>query len=327
MNFQKIHPIIRGKELLDHAFRKARQKSVQKDLQGNWLEIIRKKEALKLDVAKDNLTTPLQKMLVDFPDLTVILDFYISLMEVTLDFVQMKKSLGTVQWGVNQLRNLHKSYVGRIFKVTAREDVQKIGSEFYGRASSVVKQIDPALTYLEQCRKIMRTYPDVKELPTICIYGFPNVGKSTLLNKLTGTKAEVAAYAFTTKSINVGYALIDGKKIQFMDVPGTLDRKEKMNVIELQADLVLEELADVVIYVFDISGYSGYSVKNQEQLLQNLGKGKKDGQKRKIIVYLSKIDMLRAEQVKAFAEEYGFKESELVSDAGELKERIGRMLA
>ena len=99
----------------------------------------------------------------------------------------------------------------------------------------------------------MRTYPDVKEMFTVCIYGFPNVGKSTLLNKLTTSKATVAAYAFTTKEINAGYFTVEDKKIQVFDVPGTLARENKMNYIELQAELVVKELADIIIYVFDVS--------------------------------------------------------------------------
>ena len=42
-----------------------------------------------------------------------------------------------------------------------------------------------------------------------------------------------------------------------------------MNIIEQQAELVLDQLAAVVIYVFDLSGYSGYAVEKQEELSQD----------------------------------------------------------
>ena len=130
----------------------------------------------------------------------------------------------------------------------------------------------------------MKTYPDVKEMFTICLYGFPNVGKTTLLNKLTGTKAEVAVYSFTTKTINAGYFSVNGKKVQVLDVPGTLAREEKMNNVELQAELVKNELADVIVYVFDLSGQNRFAVEEQVKLFETL--------KGKVLVYFSKMDVI-----------------------------------
>ncbi len=49
--------------------------------------------------------------------------------------------------------------------------------------------------------------------------GFPNAGKSSLLNELTNTKAKIAAYAFTTLSPNLG--VLNGKI--FADIPGLIE--------------------------------------------------------------------------------------------------------
>jgi len=294
MNFQYLAPIDSGKALLDMAFKKAREKSNAKPISGEWLQIIRQKESVKLDIVKDVLVSRLDKILKSFPTTKGLPDFYLKLMELTLDYPGYKKSLGGVNWAIGKIRLLQKDYVSKISHAREKNTIKKVSAEFYGRVSSVIKQVEKNLQYLGECRRIMRTYPDIKEIFTVCIYGFPNVGKSTLLNKLTGSKAEVAAYAFTTKIINSGFFKIGDKKIQVLDVPGTLNRQEKMNNIELQADLVVKELANIIVYVFDISEYCGYSFKKQEQLYKNLGRGKK------VLIYLSKKDMLDEDTIAGF---------------------------
>ena len=84
---------------------------------------------------------------------------------------------------------------------------------------------------------------------TVLLLGFPSVGKSTLLNRLTNQDSEIGSYDFTTLDVVPGLLEYKHAKIQILDVPGVVQGaasgkgrgKEVLSVVR-SADLVINLL-------------------------------------------------------------------------------------
>ncbi|MEK6826450.1 MAG: GTPase [Nanoarchaeota archaeon] len=61
---------------------------------------------------------------------------------------------------------------------------------------------------------------------TIALVGTTNTGKSTLLKQLTGAKAEINSYEYTTKKPEIGIADYYGIKLQFIEIPSIFENFE-----------------------------------------------------------------------------------------------------
>jgi GTP-binding protein len=57
----------------------------------------------------------------------------------------------------------------------------------------------------------------------VTLIGFPSVGKSSIINTLSNTKAKVADYHFTTLVPNLGVVKHKNKSFVIIDVPGLIE--------------------------------------------------------------------------------------------------------
>jgi hypothetical protein len=58
---------------------------------------------------------------------------------------------------------------------------------------------------------------------SVAILGFPSVGKSTLINKLTNVESKVGSYDFTTLDCIPGMMFYNNARIQLLDMPGIIE--------------------------------------------------------------------------------------------------------
>jgi nucleolar GTP-binding protein len=100
----------------------------------------------------------------------------------------------------------------------------------------------------------------------------------------------------------MGHIEFEGKfenfKIQCLDTPGILDRPmSKRNRIELQAILALRFISDLIVFVFDPTPASGYDIKSQIDLFNEVKQNFSKEGEIEIIIIFNKMDLAKDAEI------------------------------
>jgi GTP-binding protein Era len=159
----------------------------------------------------------------------------------------------------------------------------------------------------------------------VAIIGRPNVGKSTLLNKVLGEKIVITSdKPQTTRNRVQGIHNLPDAQIVFIDTPGIHSARSRLNQFMMEAALSSVKGVDVVLLLADASTYSGST---DELLLGVLG-----GINVPVVLALNKIDLLPKEKllevIAAHAQLHPFREIIPISAAtGDGVELLVKLLA
>ena len=98
------------------------------------------------------------------------------------------------------------------------------GDGGFGNAhfKSSVRQT-PRMAELGEPGDVYEAELELKLLADVGLVGFPNAGKSTFLSVVSNARPEIADYAFTTLSPNLGVANVDDGAILVADIPGLIE--------------------------------------------------------------------------------------------------------
>jgi len=134
-------------------------------------------------------------------------------------------------------------------------------------------------------KKTNNRYSDFKS-GFVAIAGAPNVGKSTLLNRMIGEKISITSKKpQTTRNRIIGIVHRPYSQIVFIDTPGIHRAKSPLNIRIV--DVAFSAMADVdlILVVLDVTNPDPES---EKILVKQLGK-----QKRPVILVLNKIDLIK----------------------------------
>lgn len=102
--------------------------------------------------------------------------------------------------------------------------IAKGGDGGFGNAhfKSSVRQT-PRIAELGEVGDTFEAELELKLLADVGLVGFPNAGKSTFLSVVSNARPEIADYAFTTLTPNLGVADIDDSSLLIADIPGLIE--------------------------------------------------------------------------------------------------------
>lgn len=176
---------------------------------------------------------------------------------------------------------------------------------------------------------------ELKVLADVGLLGYPSVGKSSILRKVSAAQPEVAAYHFTTLNPILGVVdLPDMRSFVMADIPGLIEGAA--DGVGLGHDFLRHvERTKILIHVLDVSGMEGRDpIEDFEKINAELAKYSEKLARKLQIVAANKIDLLTdpaaLERLQTYMDERGIEVFPICALSGEgmdvLLERVWELL-
>ncbi len=134
---------------------------------------------------------------------------------------------------------------------------------------------------------------ELKLLADVGLLGFPNVGKSTLLSRVSAAKPKIADYPFTTLVPNLGVVRVTHDfSFVIADIPGLIENAHQGAGLGIQFLKHLERTR-LLVHLVDVSGLTGRDpIEDYHTINGELAKFRGELAKLPQIIVLSKVDVV-----------------------------------
>ena len=169
------------------------------------------------------------------------------------------------------------------------------------RARDRIRRLEKELESVSRSRDQQRNMRNRQNIPVISVIGYTNVGKTTLLNALTGSRKSARDRVFETLDPVSRRLYIPGRgEVIVTDTVGFIRELPEDLVAAFQTTLQELEYADVLLHVVDVSASDlGYQIQAVENILRQLG-----FEHIPRLMVLNKCDILPSEQVERLCHRY-----------------------
>lgn len=135
---------------------------------------------------------------------------------------------------------------------------------------------------------------ELKMIADVGLIGLPNAGKSTLLASVSNARPEIANYAFTTLSPNLGVVDVDGSTLLMADIPGLIEGASEGKGL---GDDFLRHIERTAVLVHLIDAYNSDVAEAYTTIQHELQNYQVDLSKKPQVAVLNKIEGLDQEIV------------------------------
>lgn len=135
---------------------------------------------------------------------------------------------------------------------------------------------------------------ELKLLADVGLVGFPNAGKSTFLSVVSNARPEIADYAFTTLTPNLGVADIDDGSILIADIPGLIEGASEGKGL---GDAFLRHVERTAVLLHLIDAYSNDVAESYRTIRRELERYSPELATRPEVIALTKVDGLDDEMI------------------------------